>query len=94
MFHLTVFKKQKLFDAIETIKHEAGHEHRNRLGVLLGNKATETGTKTLTHVLWSLLNELPPNNNQRPHRHNSVALDLCVSGKYVIDYYRNPADFN
>ena len=52
----------------------------NRLGVLLGNKACDQ-TKTLTHVLWSLLNSIPANSVQRPHRHNSVALDLAVAAK-------------
>jgi hypothetical protein len=75
-----MFRKDTLLAEIEKIKHEPGAEHRNRLGVLLGNKATENDTKTLTHILWSLLNELPAKNAQRPHRHNSVALDLCVSG--------------
>jgi gentisate 1,2-dioxygenase len=51
---------------------------KNRLGVLLGN-AKCAQTKTLTHVLWSLLNSIPADTVQRPHRHNSVALDLCVS---------------
>ena len=46
-----------------------------RCGVLLGNSACPQ-TKTLTHVLWSLLNSIPAKNVQRPHRHNSVALDL------------------
>ena len=30
-------------------------------------------------MLWSLLNKLPAGDVQRPHRHQSVALDLCVS---------------
>ena len=55
--------------------------YSNRMGILLGNKVTEDGTKTLTHVLWSLLNVLPAGDAQRPHRHNSVALDLCVSAE-------------
>ena len=40
---------------VEEIRHAATDGERNRLGVLLGNKACEQ-TKTLTHVLWSLLN--------------------------------------
>jgi gentisate 1,2-dioxygenase len=32
-------------------------------------------------VLWSLLNSIPAKNVQRPHRHNSVALDLAVAAK-------------
>jgi len=30
-------------------------------------------------VLWSLLNVLPAATSQPPHRHNSVAIDLCIS---------------
>lgn len=37
-----------------------------------------SGTLTLTPTLWSLLNVLPPYDMQRPHRHQSIALDLCV----------------
>jgi gentisate 1,2-dioxygenase len=41
-------------------------------------EAPSSGTLTLTPTLWSLLNMLPPKDDQMPHRHNSVALDLCV----------------
>lgn len=75
----TIYKKDKMLAEVERINHEPGAAHRNRLGILLGNKCTEDSTKTLTQVLWSLLNMLPPKDAQRPHRHNSVALDLCVS---------------
>jgi gentisate 1,2-dioxygenase len=52
---------------------------RNRRGVLLGNTATPQ-TKTVTPTMWSLLNTLGGNAVQDPHKHNSVALDLAVSG--------------
>jgi len=80
-FKATLFRKEKMLAEVERIKHQPGAEHRNRLGILLGNKITEDSTKTLTHTLWSLLNMLPANDAQRPHRHNSVALDLCVSAE-------------
>jgi gentisate 1,2-dioxygenase len=81
-FEPTLYKKADLLATVEEIKHtptEDGSE-RNRLGVLLGNVACPQ-TKTLTHVLWSLLNSIPAKNVQRPHRHNSVALDLAVAAK-------------
>jgi gentisate 1,2-dioxygenase len=54
--------------------------NNNRKGILLSNKDSEkVGTNTITHTLWALYNELPPNAIQRPHKHNSVALDLCIS---------------
>ena len=80
-FKATLFRKDRMLAEVERIKHQPGSEHRNRLGILLGNKITEENSKTLTHTLWSLLNTLPPGDAQRPHRHNSVALDLCVSAE-------------
>jgi len=80
-FRLTVFRKERMLAEVERISHEPGAEHRNRMGILLGNKITEDSTMTLTHTLWSLLNVLPAGESQRPHRHNSVALDLCVSAE-------------
>jgi len=54
--------------------------NNNRKGILLSNKDTEKiGTNTISPVLWALYNELPPNTVQRPHKHNSVALDFCIS---------------
>lgn len=54
--------------------------NNNRKGILLSNKDTEKiGTNTITPVLWALYNELPRNTIQRAHKHNSVALDLCIS---------------
>jgi gentisate 1,2-dioxygenase len=77
-FRPTLFRKERLLAEVERIEHQPGAEHRNRMGILLGNKITEDSSKTLTHTLWSLLNMLPAGDAQRPHRHNSVALDLCV----------------
>jgi gentisate 1,2-dioxygenase len=80
-FEPTLYKKEDMIQKVEEIKHETGDCHKkNRLGVLLGN-AKCAQTKTLTHVLWSLLNSIPAHTVQRPHRHNSVALDLCVAAK-------------
>lgn len=80
-FNPTVFRKERMLAEVERIKHQPGAEHRNRMGILLGNKITQDNTKTLTHTLWSLLNVLPAGDAQRPHRHNSVALDLCVAAE-------------
>jgi gentisate 1,2-dioxygenase len=77
-FNITFFSNNKMLNEIEIIRSNNEHKHLNRLGILLGNKITENSTKTITHTLWSLLNVLPANEYQKPHRHNSVALDLCV----------------
>ena len=60
--------------------HSLSNPNNNRKGILLSNEDTEKiGTNTISPVLWALYNELPPNTVQRPHKHNSVALDLCIS---------------
>lgn len=79
LFAPAVYKRAELLAKVEEISHQPGAEHRNRMGVLLAHETTERETKTLTRVLWALLNTLPPRTAQPPHRHNSVALDLCVS---------------
>ena len=59
--------------------NELSNPNNNRKGILLSNKDTdELGVNTITPVLWALYNELPPKTIQKPHKHNSVALDLCI----------------
>lgn len=82
-FEPILFRSAVMRERVEAIRHGPGLEHKNRVGILLSSPATPA-TKTVTHTLWSLLNVLPcvaPLNVQRPHKHNSVALDLCVSAK-------------
>jgi gentisate 1,2-dioxygenase len=50
---------------------------RSRVAVLLGN-ARNDQTLTATHTLWAMLGVLPEGHVQRPHRHQSIALDLIV----------------
>mmetsp|Transcript_9634 Transcript_9634/g.12594 ORF Transcript_9634/g.12594 Transcript_9634/m.12594 type:complete len:357 (-) Transcript_9634:141-1211(-) len=78
-FSTVLFKKERMLSEVEVLQGDEDAVHRNRLGILLGNKATEETTKTLTHVLWALLNVIPGKTDQKPHKHNSVALDFCVS---------------
>ena len=59
---------------------------RNRVSILLGNVA-HPRTLTATHTLWAMLGVLPVDRVQRPHRHQSVALDLitsCAPGCYTL----------
>ena len=59
--------------------NDLSNKNNNRKGILLSNKDTEKlGINTITPVLWALYNELPPKTTQNPHKHNSVALDLCI----------------
>lgn len=73
-FATCIFKKHELYDALA----QKGNVHNNRCGILLGIKETENTTKTISHTLWCLFNKIASNSVQKPHRHNSVALDLCI----------------
>jgi gentisate 1,2-dioxygenase len=75
-------------DYLLTNLNNLSNPNNNRKGILLSNTDTERiGTNTITPILWALYNELPPHKKQRPHKHNSVALDLCISSKDPENIY-------
>jgi gentisate 1,2-dioxygenase len=75
IFKSAVYSNEFLLQSLD----ELSNKNNNRKGILLSNKDTEElGINTITPVLWALYNELPPKITQKPHKHNSVALDLCV----------------
>jgi len=68
------------------VEHHPDAAYRNRVSILLGN-AAQPQTLTVTHTLWAMLGVLPVDRVQRPHRHQSVALDLitsCAPGCYTL----------
>ena len=68
--------------------NELSNKNNNRKGILLSNKDTDKlGINTITPVLWALYNELPPKTIQKPHKHNSVALDLCIKCRDSANIY-------
>jgi gentisate 1,2-dioxygenase len=74
-----VYKNADMLKEIEKFNLEESAKERNRNGILLSNsQMVEEGQNTLTHTMWSLLNSIGPNVVQKPHRHNSIAIDLCV----------------
>jgi len=75
IFQTAVYRSSFLIKSLDNLSNP----NNNRKGILLSNKDTEKlGVNTITPVLWALYNELPPNITQKPHKHNSVALDLCI----------------
>lgn len=79
-FEPAFYSQEYLAGEIERIRDEGIRRNLNRNGVILGNLASQD-TRTATHTMWSLYNLVPPHSSQKPHRHNSVALDLAVSAK-------------
>ncbi|MBV8604829.1 MAG: cupin [Pelomonas sp.] len=59
---------------------------RSRISVLLGNKHFPQ-TRTATQTLWAMYGLLPGHSVQKPHRHQSIALDFIVkaaAGCYTL----------
>ena len=76
-FEPCFFPSSRILSELKQIAQESGASKRNRIGVLFGSKATQL-TCSLTHTLWALMVYLPGGTEQKPHRHNSVALDLVI----------------
>tara|TARA_Y100000813_G_scaffold196831_1_gene181021 strand:- start:29 stop:922 length:894 start_codon:yes stop_codon:yes gene_type:complete len=78
-FSPTIYLKEEMMDEITKFNNEKDAVNRNRNGVLLTNEEMiKEGLNTITHTMWSLMNSIGPNVTQKPHRHNSIAIDLCV----------------
>lgn len=85
-FTTTRFPAARIHEELDAIARDPHAEDRNRLSVLLAT-APQTQTLTITHVLWAMFGLLPVDAVQRPHRHQSVALDLivdCRTGCYTL----------
>ncbi|MGE3621614.1 MAG: cupin [Acidimicrobiia bacterium] len=76
-FAPTRFPAERIRAELDAIAAGPRATDRNRLSVLLAG-ATQPQTLTATHVLWVMFGLLPEGAVQRPHRHQSVALDLIV----------------
>jgi gentisate 1,2-dioxygenase len=79
-FNATKFRRQDAVDRLDEIASRPGANDKSRVSVLLAN-AEQEQTLTITHVLWAMFGLLPPDQEQRPHRHQSVALDLILDAK-------------
>jgi gentisate 1,2-dioxygenase len=86
-FRPTKFRRSDAVAKLEEIAARPGANEKSRVSVLLAN-ANQEQTLTITHVLWAMFGVLPANQVQRPHRHQSVALDLILdappSGCYTL----------
>jgi hypothetical protein len=85
-FGITHFPASRVEAELVAIESSPHATDRNRLAVLL-NTAPNDLTQTVTHVLWAMYGLLPVDAVQRPHRHQSVALDLvgnCEPGCYTL----------
>ncbi len=85
-FNITHFPAARVDAELAAIESSPHATDRNRLAVLL-NTAPNDLTQTVTNVLWAMYGLLPVDAVQRPHRHQSVALDLvgdCEPGCFTL----------
>lgn len=85
-FKPTLYTAADSLRELAAVQKAAETVNRNRISVLLANKAMDQ-TLTVTHTLWAMLGVLPKGAVQLPHRHQSVALDLildCAPGCYTL----------
>ena len=86
-FRPTKFRRADAVAKLDEIAARPGANDKSRVSVLLAN-ADQEQTLTITHVLWAMFGVLPAGQEQRPHRHQSVALDLILdapaSGCYTL----------
>lgn len=85
-FRPTLFTAQAARRELDAVAAAPLAADRNRISVLLAG-AAHPRTLTATHTLWAMFGLLPAGAVQRPHRHQSVALDLildCAPGCYSL----------
>jgi gentisate 1,2-dioxygenase len=85
-FEPTLYPADRAEAELQKIAMDTNAALRSRISVLLGN-ANFPQTRTVTHVLWAMFGLLPGNSVQKPHRHQSIALDFivdCPKGCYSL----------
>ncbi len=85
-FSPTLYPADRTTAFLDEVARDPEASQRSRVSVLLGNAATPD-TLTVTHTLWAMVGVLPPGQVQRPHRHQSVAVDLitaCPDGCFTL----------
>ena len=76
-FSPVLYEASRANAELAKVAADAQASNRSRVSVLLAN-AEFPLTRTVTHVLWAMYGMISPNTEQKPHRHQSIALDLIV----------------
>jgi len=79
-FSPTLYPAARAKEELEKVANDPAAAQRNRVSVLLGN-ANFPQTRTVTHVEWAMFGTIAPGTAQKPHRHQSVALDFIPDAK-------------
>jgi gentisate 1,2-dioxygenase len=85
-FEPTLYPAARAQAELRKVAEDANAGQRNRISVLLGNTHFPQ-TRTVTHTLWAMFGIVTPHSVQKPHRHQSIALDFiagCKPGVYTL----------
>ncbi|MGV2293236.1 cupin [Trinickia sp. YCB016] len=85
-FTPTLYPAAKAKEELDKVSSAPNAGRRNRVSVLLGNRHFPQ-TRTVTHSMWAMFGVIAPNSTQKPHRHQSIALDFipaCKPGVYTL----------
>ena len=85
-FTPTVYPAEETLRVLADVATNPEAASRSRVSVLLGNKRFPH-LRTITHVIWTMYGIVQPGSMQKPHRHQSVALDFiptCGPGSYSL----------
>ena len=85
-FAPTLYTAERANAELALVANDPKAPNRSRISVLLGNSNFPL-TRTVTHVLWAMYGLITPGTMQKPHRHQSIALDFivdCDEGCYSL----------
>lgn len=85
-FSPTLYPAARAQEELSKVENAPGAARRNRVSILLGN-ANFPQTRTVTHSMWAMFGVINPGSMQKPHRHQSIALDFiceCRPGCYTL----------
>ncbi|HIF2548651.1 TPA: hypothetical protein ACXZLZ_004219 [Salmonella enterica] len=72
-FPPTHYLAKEVLGALDMVRSDEKQD-RNRVSILLGNVHLPQ-TRTITQTLWTMFGIVEPHSVQKPHRHQSVAID-------------------
>ncbi|MDG6094222.1 cupin domain-containing protein [Acetobacter sp. AN02] len=85
-FRPVLFRAEDADRELEQAKNAPAAAERSRISVLLAADEFPL-TRTVTHTLWAMYGTIGAGTSQKPHRHQSIALDYiaaCEPGCYSL----------
>lgn len=85
-FEPTLYPAERAQAELDQVARAPGAAQRNRVSILLGNTHFPQ-TRTVTHTMWAMFGVIAAGTTQKPHRHQSIALDFipdCKPGVYTL----------